>query len=151
MHEVCNVMSITKTRTTAHLPQCDGQVGRQNRTLQGMLAAFCTTHDTDWDLWLHPVVFAYNKSRYETLQTSPFELVFGRMLRLLIQLELCLPRKDPNTQSQYTQSVRKVFRKVREFTKVNLDKARKRQQRDNDTRQQKWHPFTPGDTVYLHR
>ena len=40
MHELCDVMGITKTRTTAYHPRCDGQVERQNRTLQDMLAAF---------------------------------------------------------------------------------------------------------------
>ena len=42
MHEVCDIMGITKTRTTAYHPQCDGHIERQNRTLQDMLAAFCT-------------------------------------------------------------------------------------------------------------
>ena len=116
-----------------------------------MLAAFCTKHETDWDLWLDAVVFAYNTSRHETLHTSPFELVFGRVPRLPIELELGLPLKDPSTQSEYTQSVRKLFKEVREITKVNLDKAREKQQRGNQTRLQKWHPFTPGETVYLRR
>ena len=40
MHEVCDVMGITKTRTTAYHPQCDGQVERQNRTLQDILQHF---------------------------------------------------------------------------------------------------------------
>ena len=30
-------MGITKTRTTSYHPQCDGQTGRQNRTIQAML------------------------------------------------------------------------------------------------------------------
>jgi hypothetical protein len=59
MLEVCDVMGITKTRTTAYHPQCDGQVERQNRTLQDMLVSFCTKHGNDWDLWLNAVVFAY--------------------------------------------------------------------------------------------
>jgi transposase InsO family protein len=67
MHEVCDVMGIKKTRTTAYHPQCDGQVERQNRTSQDMLMAFCTKHGNDWDLWLNAVVFAYNTSRQESL------------------------------------------------------------------------------------
>ena len=70
-----------------------------------------------------------------------------------IELELGLPLKDPSTQSEYTQSVRRLFKEVRGITKVNLDKARKRQPRGNreDIRLQKWRPFTPGETVYLGR
>ena len=40
MHEICDSMGITKTRTTAYHPQCDGQTERQNRTLQNMLSSF---------------------------------------------------------------------------------------------------------------
>ena len=39
MQEVCSLMGIHKSRTNAYHPQCDGQVERQNRTLQEMLAA----------------------------------------------------------------------------------------------------------------
>ena len=56
LHEICDLMGIAKTRTTG--PQCDGQVERQNRTLQDMLAAFASQHRDDRDLWIDPVVFA---------------------------------------------------------------------------------------------
>lgn len=151
MHEVCDVMGITKTRTTAYHPQCDGLVERQNRTLQDMLAAFCTRHDNDWDLWLDAVVFAYNTSRQESLQTSPYEIVFGRMPRLPLELELGLPLKDPSTQSEYTRSLRKIFKEGREVARQNLEKARKKQRKCNEERVQTWRPFTPGETVYLRR
>ena len=78
------------------------------------------------DLWLNAVVFAYNTSRQESLQTSPFEIVFGRIPRL--PLELGLPLKDPSMQSEYTQSLRKIFKEVREEGRQNLEKARKKQE-----------------------
>ena len=123
----------------------------QNRTLQDMLAAFCTKHDNDWDLWIDAAVFAYNTSRQESLQTSPYEIVFGRIPRLPLELELGLPLKDPSTQSEYTQSLRKVFQEVREVARQNLEKARKKQRKNNEERIQTWRPFAPGETVYLRR
>jgi hypothetical protein len=132
MHEVCDVMGITKTRTTAYYPQCDGQVERQNRTLQYMLVPFCTKHGNDWDLLLNAVVFAYNTSRQESLQTSPFEIVFGRILRLPLELELGLPLKDPSTQSEYTQSLRNIIKEVREVASQNLKKAKKNKKKTEE-------------------
>ena len=79
MLEVCDIMGITRSRTIAYYPQCDGEEERQNRTLQNMLAAFCAKHDHDWDLWLDAVVFLSNTSRQKSIQTSPYEIVFGRM------------------------------------------------------------------------
>ena len=59
MHEICNIMGITKTRTTAYHPSGDGQVERQNRTLQDiMLSYYVSNRVDDWDLWLDPVLFA---------------------------------------------------------------------------------------------
>ena len=52
MHEICDIMGIAKTRTTAYHPRGDGQCERQNRTLQDMLAAFVSSRRDDWDLWL---------------------------------------------------------------------------------------------------
>ena len=70
-------MGITKTRITAYQPQCDGQVERQNRTLQDMLAAFCNEDENDRDLWIDAAVLAYNLSLQDPHETSLYEIVFG--------------------------------------------------------------------------
>ncbi len=86
---------------------------------------------------INAVVFAYNTSRQESLQTSPYEIVFGRIPRLLLELELelGLPLKDPSTQSEYTQLLRQIFKEVREVARQNLEKARKKR-RGNVTKKE---------------
>ena len=76
IHEVCNIMGIHKSRTTAYHPQVDGLVERQNRTLQDILSSFVSQHRDDWDLWIDIAVYAYNTSPQESTGFSPFELVF---------------------------------------------------------------------------
>ena len=56
--EICNIMGVTKMHTTAYHPCCDGQVERQNRTLQDMLGNYVSNRADDWDLLLDPVLFA---------------------------------------------------------------------------------------------
>ena len=90
----------------------------------------------------------YNTRRQESLQTSPYEIVFGRTPRLPLELELGFPLKDPSTQSEYTQSLRKIFKEVREVARQNLKKAKKN--RGNITKKE-FRPFAPGETVYLRR
>ena len=69
----------------------DGQVEQQNRTLKGMLSAFVSKHTDDWDLCLDPVTYAYNSSRQESTGVSPYEVVFGRLPWMRLDLELGLP------------------------------------------------------------
>ena len=98
-------MGIHKSRTTANHPQCDGQVERQNRTLQEMLAAFVSEHKDDWDTWVSLAVYAYNTSCHESTGFSPYELVFCRSPRTPLELDLDIPLKHPCSQSEYSQSV----------------------------------------------
>ena len=113
LHEICNFMGITKTRTTSYHPQCDGQTERQNRTIQAMLSAFASNRRDDWDLWLDSVTFAYNTSKHDALGISPYEVVFGQSPRLPIELKLGMPLKNPSTQNEYLVSIRSAFHDVR--------------------------------------
>lgn len=151
MHDICNIMGITKTRTTAYHPQCDGLVERQNRTLQAMLTAFASTHKDDWDLWIDSVVYGYNTSRHESLGTSPYEVVFGRVPRMPLELELGLPLVNPMTQGEYARATREALVDIREVARNHLVKARLRQSEYYNQRTPKWVPFRPGQTVWLKR
>jgi len=47
--EVCTLLAIHQTRTTAQHPQSDGIVERYNRTIEAQLATFVQDHQRDWD------------------------------------------------------------------------------------------------------
>jgi transposase InsO family protein len=47
--ELCNLLEITKSRTTPYRPQSDGMIELFNRTLQQMLAMFVNENHNDWD------------------------------------------------------------------------------------------------------
>lgn len=48
--EMCQLLNIHKTRTTAYHPQSDGMVERFNRTLTQMLSAYVCEHHNDWSV-----------------------------------------------------------------------------------------------------
>ena len=58
--EVCRLMNTRKLNTTAYHPQTDGLVERFNNTLTESM--FVNSEQTDWDLFLPSIVFAYRVS-----------------------------------------------------------------------------------------
>lgn len=79
---VCTYFKINKVQTAPYHPQCDGLVERFNRTLCQMLSAYANSNQTNWDLYLPLVLFAYRTSIQATTNDSPFELLYGREPRL---------------------------------------------------------------------
>lgn len=45
---VCNLLGISKTRTSPYYPQSDGMIERMNRTLKNMLTSFVSKNQKDW-------------------------------------------------------------------------------------------------------
>ena len=80
------MLNISKSRTTAYHPQCDGLVERFNRTLQDMLATTVKDHPFDWEEALPKVCMAYNSSVHAATGYTPFYLMFGREARLPLDL-----------------------------------------------------------------
>lgn len=150
MQEVCNLMGIHKSRTTAYHPQCDGLVERQNRTLQDMLSSFVSEHRDDWDLWIDLAVYAYNTSSHESTGFSPYELVFGRVARTPVELDLGVPLKNPVSQSEYSDSIRKHLHSVQTVAQKHLVQSRSTQQATGPS-QAAWKPLVVGQSIWLRR
>ena len=70
------------TRTTPYHPEGDGMVERFNRTLEVMLWKFVCQHHKDLDVHLPKVMMAYRSSDHASTKFPPFRLMFGRDVRL---------------------------------------------------------------------
>ena len=80
-------LDVHTLRTTAYHPQADGITERFNRTIKTMLAQFVDQQkQNDWDTKLDKLTFAYNTAVHATTKLSPFELMFGRVPKLPIDL-----------------------------------------------------------------
>lgn len=71
-----------------------------------MLTAFSSKHRHDRDLCLDSVVYAYNTSQHESLGVSLYEVVFGCLPHM--PLELGLPLVNPMVQSEYVTIMREA-------------------------------------------
>ena len=63
--------------STADHPQTDGQTERVNQVLEGMLRAYVTKKQTNWEDYLPILEFAYNSAQHVTTGFSPFMLMYG--------------------------------------------------------------------------
>ncbi|KAD3336352.1 hypothetical protein E3N88_31871 [Mikania micrantha] len=67
--------------STAYHPQTDGQSERTIQTLEDMLRACVIDFRGRWDDHLPLMEFSYNNSYHSSIQTAPFEALYGRKFR----------------------------------------------------------------------
>ena len=77
MHE----LGIKQYRSSAYHPESQGALERFHQTLKNMIRSYCFDTEKDWDEGIHLLLFAVRESVQESLGFSPFELVFGHMVR----------------------------------------------------------------------
>ena len=75
---VCYHLKVRRRLSTAFHPQTDGQMERQNSTLEQYLQAYVAYQQDDWVEWLPLAKFAYNNSWQSTTGELPFYLLMGQ-------------------------------------------------------------------------
>jgi len=63
--------------STAFHPQTDGQTERQNQALEHYLRCYCNSQKNNWFEKLSFAEFAYNNSKHQVLQNTPFYVCYG--------------------------------------------------------------------------
>ena len=63
--------------TTPFHPQCNAQVEIVNKTIAKYLRSFVDDTTLDWEIYLMPLMFAYNTSVHSATKLSPHEVTFG--------------------------------------------------------------------------
>ena len=135
MKDVCAILGIHKTRTTAFHPQSDGFIERFNRTLQQMLSLYINDKQTDWDQIVPLVLAAYRATPQETTGQSPNLLMMGREVMLPVDLAMGIPPGDePKEVTEYGVQLRDDMEQVFEVVRKRAGRAMERQKRYYDRR-----------------
>ena len=119
--QVCKLMKIAKTRTTAYHPQGNAQVERYNQSVMDIVAKLTDkeTYD-DWDEQLPISVAAYNATEHSTTGFTPNRLMFNRemMHNFDKMLPECANQEELQTWDVYVQNMddltRRAFQAARE-------------------------------------
>ena len=149
--EVCRLLDIDKTRTTPLRPQSDGMVERFNRTLEAMLSKFVKENQRDWDRYLPLLSMAYRSAVHESTGYTPNELMFGREIRLPVELIFGVPPGDntPPVYTEYAWNLKEQIGTVHEFARERLQIESQRQKRLYDHRCNH-KPYKEGEKVWLY-
>jgi len=149
--ECCELLGIHKTRTTPQRPQSDGMVERFNRTLAGELAKHCEASQQDWDLWLPYLLMAYRSAEHEATGYTPARLMFGREMRLPVDLTTGRPPDEnlPTVETDYAEALQRRLDDTRRRVSDSLRLTghsmwRRYQLRVRDA------GYLPGELVWLH-
>lgn len=90
--EICNLLQLNHTCSTAYHPQTIGALERNHKCLNEYLRIFSNQRTNDWDEWLPFYCFVYNTTPNIQHDFTPFELIFGKTCNTF---EFCNNNVDP--------------------------------------------------------
>ncbi|XP_049895671.1 uncharacterized protein LOC126387160 [Epinephelus moara] len=93
--ELLRLSGVFKSHTTAYHPMGNGGTERFNRTLGSMLRSLPLKEKHKWTQQVHTLTFAYNATVHETTGYAPFQLMFGRVPRLPVDVMFKQVLHDP--------------------------------------------------------
>ena len=149
--ECCELLGVRKTRTTPLHPQSDGMVERYNRTLAQQLAKYCADSQEDWDAKLPTLLMAYRSAVHEATEYSPARLMFGRELRLPVDLVTGRPPDVglPAVTSGFAAALQEHLADVHHQVRGKLQVAGQSMRETYDRRKRET-TFAVGDRVWLY-
>ena len=80
--ELCKVLEVSKSCTTAYHPQGDGLVERLNRTIVSAVRVYAAHLPSMWDEYVPGVLLAYRSAVHSSTKCTPAMLMFGREMQL---------------------------------------------------------------------
>ena len=80
------LLFVRRLTTFPYHPDCTGLVEKFNGTLKRMFSRQCYEQPRWWHCFINPLLFAYWEARQEGTGFFPFELMYGRTVRYLVQI-----------------------------------------------------------------
>ncbi len=152
MADLCRLLRVKQLRTTVYHPQTDGLVQRFNQTLKQMLRRVAAEDRRDWDQMLPYVLFGIREVSQASTGFTPFELLFGRQPRGLLDVaKEAWEHQQPTPHRSLVEHVaemRQRIDRVMPLVREHMAKAQQAQQRHYNRAAQP-REFQTGDWVMV--
>ncbi|XP_038045162.1 uncharacterized protein LOC119719738 [Patiria miniata] len=149
--KMCQILGISKTRTTAYNPKSDGMVERFNKTLINIVAVLIDPmrRQKDWDEFLPYATFAYRCTPHESTGETPNMMILGREVTIPVDLVTGCPEIEEDTTVDFAERLRSNMQDAHKRARECLGKSARRQKKNYD-RKASEHGLREGQLVWLH-
>ena len=93
------------------------------------------------------IIYAWNTSKNNFIGLSPYELVFGKIPRMPVELELGVELRNPSSQTEYAETLRSVLCDARQIVKSRLEQVKADVHRHPEN--PKWKPYDAGQVFWV--
>ena len=149
VQEVCKIFRITKVNSSGYRPQTQGLVEKLNGTLIQSISMYVNRGQTDWDLYIPSILFAYRVSPSAATQESPFYLLYGRECRLPIDVSFLQPSDVSSSIDEHRKRIVENVERSQNIARENIQKAQQKMKAQYD-RHAKDRNFIVGQKVWVY-
>ena len=153
--ELYAMLKVHPIRTTPYHLQTDGLVERFNQTWKAMLRRTVDQEGKDWDRLIPFLLFAYREVPQVSTGYSPFELLYGRMVRGPLDVVKEAWESEQAEQSgveesvvSYVLSIQEKLNQMAGLVRANMEKAQATQKHWYD-RKSRERALNEGDKVLV--
>ena len=151
LKDLTSLLQIRHLRTSVYHPRTDGLVERFNKTLKSMLKKVMEADGKNWDQLLPHVLFAIREVPQASTGFSPFELLYGRRPRGLLDIARDAWESQPSphrTVIEHVEQMRGRMAQIWPVVREHLGRAQQAQARVYN-RGAQLRTFNPGDQVLV--
>jgi len=147
--ELCRLLEVRKTRSSPRHPEGNGQAERFMKTLTTMIKSYIKDQ-SEWDLNLGCIAGAYRAAVHETTGFTPNMLMFGREVRMPVEVmfsSFSQSGEEIDSYGVYVNQLRSQMQKAHAVARKHLQTASQRQKQCYDVKAN-MNEYKPGDVVW---
>jgi len=149
LDELCRVMGVARSYTTAFQPSTNELCERSHQTINAMLAKSISDNQKDWTDHLQQVAFCFNASVQESTKNTPFFLMHGTEPRWGVDLQFnCEHTRTAHSVNDYADFLVTRLEKAHELVRAHL-RVSSRRMKDWFDKKVCAQTFKVGDEVYV--